>query len=349
MFNPSRNFKKVVLVTGGLGFIASHMVIHLVTKYPEYLIINYDKVDYCSSFEYLKEIESAPNYEFIEGDILNSGLLSVLFQKYKVAWVIHFAAQTHVDNSFNNSISFTKNNVLGTHVLIECCRKANVQKYVHVSTDEVYGESAYDDTGALEHVSLLRPTNPYAASKAAAEHIVLSYYKSYNFPCIITRSNNIYGPHQFPEKVVPKWICLLEKGWKLPVHGDGSHRRAYLYVKDVVDAYDTVLHKGVIGEVYNISSDTEYSNIQLAQFLLKKYGRKVEDVLEFVEDRIVNDERYYIIDNKLRELGWTPKTSFEDGITNTIEWYRKTDLEKVWGPQIYVYAFPAHPRVPHKL
>jgi len=336
-----------VMVTGGLGFIGSHMVSHLVLKYPNYRIVNYDKEDYCSSHKLLVDVEGKENYKFVKGDILDRNLVAFVLANEKIDTVIHFAAQTHVDNSFNNSISFTENNVLGTHVLIECCRIAGVTRYIHISTDEVYGESAYNEEGALEHMSKLRPTNPYAASKAAAEHIVLSYHKSWNFPCIITRSNNIFGAHQFPEKVIPKWICLLERNRKIPVHGDGSHKRAYLYVKDVVEAYDTILHKGEIGEVYNISSKTEFSNLELAHMLVRHYGHEnTDEWLEFVEDRRVNDQRYYIIDTKLRDLGWAPKWDFEAGMARTISWYKDTNLVDVWGSEIDIYAFPAHPRVP---
>jgi len=209
-------WEKIVLVTGGCGFVGSNMVLYLVRNYPNYFILNLDKLDYCASTKLLEEIEAAKNYEFVKGDILDASLVSYLLKKHAITHVLHFAAQTHVDNSFGNSLSFSVNNIVGVHTLLECAKAyGKLKLFVHVSTDEVYGESAYSTEGAKEKTHL-QPTNPYAASKAGAEHIVMSYFKSWNFPVVITRSNNIYGPHQYPEKVIPKWICLLDRGKKMP-------------------------------------------------------------------------------------------------------------------------------------
>jgi len=242
------NWQKTILVTGGCGFVGSNMVTHLVRKYPQFFILNLDKLDYCASLKLLTSIENAPNYEFVKGDILDTSLVSFLLRKYNVTALIHFAAQTHVDNSFGNSLQFTTNNVLGVHTLLECSKLyGKLERFVHVSTDEVYGTSAHSGQGAVESQTVLQPTNPYAASKAGAEHIVMSYFKSWKFPVIITRSNNIYGPHQYPEKVIPKWICRLDRGQKCPIHGNGSNQRGFMYVDDVVAAYDLILQKGTIG------------------------------------------------------------------------------------------------------
>jgi dTDP-glucose 4,6-dehydratase len=337
---------KNILITGGAGFIASHMIIHLVKTYPQYLIVNLDKMGYASSERLVDEIQDSPNYKFVKGNILSDDLVMLVLKEYKIDTVMHFAGETHVDNSFGHSLSFTKNNVLGTHTLAECCRQYGVKRFIHISTDEVYGESAYDaSSGAVEHSSLLRPTNPYSASKAAAEHVILSYFKSWKFPVIITRSNNIFGPHQFPEKVIPKWICLLQAGQKCPVHGDGSHLRAFLYVEDVIRAYSLVLHKGEIGQVYNISSNIELSNLDLAKYMVKLFDRDPMDAIQFVEDRAVNDERYHIDDKKVRSLGWSPQVSFDEGMQRTMSWYKDRDLTQIW--ENYNPTFlAAHPHLP---
>jgi len=339
---------KIILVTGGAGFIGSHMVVHLVNAYPSYRVINYDKLDYCSSLKLLSTVNNAANYNFVKGDILDADLVTHVLDEFKVDTVIHFAAQTHVDNSFGNSLSFSKNNILGTHTLLECCKQyGKLQCFIHVSTDEVYGESAYEMIGALE-LTALQPTNPYAATKAGAEHVVLSYFKSWSFPVILTRSNNIYGPYQYPEKVIPKWICLLEQGQPCPVHGDGSNRRSYLYIDDVIAAYDCILHRGTIGEVYNISSSNELSNLQLAEKLIKIYGKTdVQSWRVFVEDRAFNDKRYHIDGTKIRLLGWSPHMDFDQGLNKTIEWYRNTDLTKIWAPKTINAALQPHP-IPSK-
>jgi len=342
---------KNILITGGAGFIASHMVLYLLDKYPDYRIVNFDKMEYSSSLYYLKKAESFPNYEFIKGDINSSDLVNLVLRKYEIDTVLHYAAQTHVDNSFHNSLSFTQNNVLGTHALIEECRSyGGIKRFIHVSTDEVYGESAYNEIHATEHLSLLLPTNPYSATKAAAEHIVLSYYKSYKFPIIITRSNNVYGPHQYPEKVIPKWICLLLQGKKCPIHGNGSNVRAFLYVTDAVRAFDAIIHKGSVGQTYNISSTDEMSNLELCRHLISLFGYTDPDErIEYTEDRKINDLRYFIDDQKVRKLGWTQKVSFDEGIKKTIDWYRNCNLTAIWGDNIVDLALKAHPRVPAKL
>eukprot|EP01095_Lingulamoeba_sp_RSL-Kostka_P012249 TRINITY_DN481_c0_g5_i3.p1 TRINITY_DN481_c0_g5~~TRINITY_DN481_c0_g5_i3.p1 ORF type:complete len:372 (+),score=95.84 TRINITY_DN481_c0_g5_i3:415-1530(+) len=244
------------------------------------------------------------------------------------------SAQSHVDNSFGNSITFTQNNILGTHVLLEAAKIANINLFLHISTDEVYGEAAYEDN--VEEKVVLIPTNPYAASKAAAEFIVKSYRTSFNLPTIITRSNNIYGPHQYPEKIIPKFICRLLEGKKCCIHGDGSNKRNYLYVKDVAEAYDTIVHSGKIGSIYNIGSEFECSNLDVAKYLIKLiiYNNddpnldddsiNYDDHIEYVVDRNVNDKRYAINSEKLKkEMGWSNSVEWINGLKDTIAWYKE--------------------------
>jgi dTDP-glucose 4,6-dehydratase len=339
--------EKVILVTGGCGFVGSHMVIHLVKTYPHYFILNLDKLDYCASTKLLTSIERAPNYEFVKGDILDSSLVSYILAKFKVTSIIHFAAQTHVDNSFGNSLQFTSTNVLGVHTLLECSKLyGKLERFVHVSTDEVYGQSAYSGQGAVESQTVLQPTNPYAASKAGAEHIVMSYYKSWKFPVIITRSNNIYGPHQYPEKVIPKWICRLHRGLKCPIHGDGSNQRAFVYVDDVIIAYDIILHKGTLGEIYNFQSSVEISNLELSNRVIKACGKSGDPAewREFVSDRAFNDQRYHVDGSKLFDLGWKEVITFDDGMKRTVDWYANNDISKIWGEKTATIALDAHPQ-----
>jgi dTDP-D-glucose 4,6-dehydratase len=251
---------------------------------------------------------------------------------------MHFAAQTHVDNSFGNSLSFTTNNTYGTHMLLEACRIANVndtqiERFINVSTDEVYGETSFflkDGEKGLSESAHLDPTNPYSAAKVGAEMICRSYMTSYKIPIIATRGNNVYGPHQYPEKVIPKFILLARKGEKLPVHGDGMGKRSYLFIDDVVDAFIIILHKGVIGETYNIGSLHEYTVLDVAQEVNRFFG--LDDNITFVEDRLFNDRRYFIGSEKINQLGWKEKTSWEKGVQKTIEWYttKNNDLTHYW-------------------
>jgi len=332
---------KNILITGGAGFIASHVVLLLVKKYPHYKIVNYDKLDYCSSLLNIEEIANAPNYKFVKGDIGSADLVNFILKQEKIDTIMHFAAQTHVDNSFGNSLAFTSTNVLGTHVLLEAAKANSIKRFIHVSTDEVYGENDGED--ALEE-KVLEPTNPYAATKAAAEFVVKSYHRSFNLPVIITRGNNVYGPHQYPEKLIPKFICLLHLGRKLTIHGDGSHKRTFVYVEDVARAFETILHKGSIGQIYNIGSNIEKSNLEIGHKLLDLfgYGDKKNDHITFVEDRVFNDKRYAINSAKLKALGWETQMPFDEGLKRTIDWY-KTNMGN-W-PALEI-ALKAHPFTP---
>mmetsp|Transcript_22184 Transcript_22184/g.71530 ORF Transcript_22184/g.71530 Transcript_22184/m.71530 type:complete len:263 (+) Transcript_22184:304-1092(+) len=258
---------------------------------------------------------------------------------------MHFAAQTHVDNSFGNSIQFTRNNILGTHVLLEAAKIHSISKFIHVSTDEVYGEGE-DDAAPMIEDHVLEPTNPYAATKAGAEFLAKSYHRSFHLPIVITRGNNVYGPHQFPEKLIPKFTNQLARGRPVTLHGDGKNTRNFLFVEDVARAFDCILHKGKIGKIYNIGGSNEISNVDVAKTLIKIMGLhdREESLISFVPDRAFNDLRYTIDNSALTALGWTEQVSWEDGLAKTVDWYRKyshryNDIER---------ALVAHPRIESK-
>lgn len=302
------------------------MAILLCQKYPQYHIIVYDNLDYCSCIANLEEVADLPNFKFVKGDIASADLVSYVLKEHHVDTIMHFAAQTHVDNSFGNSFAFTQTNIYGTHVLLEsakCCD--TIRRFIHVSTDEVYGEGENFETDPMSEEHVLEPTNPYAATKAGAEFLVKSYFRSFKLPCLITRGNNVYGPHQFPEKLVPKFTNMLLRNIPLTIHGDGTNTRNFLYVTDVANAFDVILHKGTPGHVYNIGGKNEVSNIQVARDLLKLFGKEDQEkeLITFVEDRKFNDLRYTINSSKLHQLGWEEKMSWSEGLKATTEWYKK--------------------------
>ncbi|KAI7870219.1 hypothetical protein BDF14DRAFT_1775945 [Spinellus fusiger] len=322
---------KSILVTGGAGFIGSFLVRKLVALYPEFHIYVVDKLDYCGSLNNLKTLKGFPNYSFIKGDITSSDFMSFILKEKRIEVIFHLAAQTHVDNSFGDSFEFTKNNVMGTHVMLEAAKVHKVKRFIHVSTDEVYGEVV--NRPDCSEDTILAPSNPYAATKAAAECLVKAYQMSFGLPIMITRSNNVYGPYQYPEKITSKFMCSLLRGGKCYIHGQGHNSRKYLYAADVADALDVIFHKGSVGETYNIGSAFEISNLNLAKRLIGLFGYKEEhynDHLEFVQDRAFNDKRYAVDCSKLENLGWKPRMGFDDGLRKTIEWYRQC-TDKWWG------------------
>lgn len=300
------------LVTGGCGFIGSNFLNIMKEKYPDIEFINIDKVDYCSNIHNVNPGVAT----FVQRNLCNAGFMENLIKEHKFDYVFHFAAQSHVDNSFVSPLGFTMDNTYGTHVLIEMCRRyiPNVE-FIHFSTDEVYGESKTDKP-FTESMGVLRPTNPYSASKAAAEMIVMSYIESFGMNIKILRCNNVYGPNQYPEKLIPKFIRLLKNNEKCTIHGVNSAnvRRAFMHVNDVVDAVDTVWKKGVSGEVYNIASDDEISVMDVTKLIIKtiKDTENYDEWIEYVEDRPFNDKRYYICADKLKALGWSQKKTRED-------------------------------------
>lgn len=333
---------KVVFLTGGAGFIGSNVLMHLVKKYPEYTFINFDKLDYCSSLKNLEEISDLPNYYFVKGDICSADLVMHVFQQHNVDTVMHFAAQTHVDNSFGNSFTFTQNNIMGTHVLLQCAREFKIKRFIHVSTDEVYGEGHHDGRPSLEGSTMLAPTNPYAATKAAAEHLCQSYKISFGLPIIITRGNNVYGPRQYPEKLIPKFCNLMMRDRPLPIHGNGNNLRNFLYAGDAARAFDTILHKAEVGSVYNVGGSNEKTVREITTEVLKAFGRSDNwsTWTKTVADREFNDFRYHIESSKLKALGWEEQVTFAEGMATTIEWYKTNSRN--W--ENFEAALVAHPR-----
>ncbi|KAK5663944.1 hypothetical protein OQA88_156 [Cercophora sp. LCS_1] len=332
-FTPLPNVKNI-MITGGAGFIACWLVRHLTLTYPQaYNIVSFDKLDYCSSLNNTRALNGKRNFTFYQGDITNPSEVVDCLERHSIDTIFHFAAQSHVDLSFGNSYGFTHTNVYGTHVLLESAKKVGtIQRFIHISTDEVYGEVRDDDDDLLES-SILAPTNPYAASKAAAEMLVHSYQKSFKLPAIIVRSNNVYGPHQYPEKIIPKFTCLLARNQPMVLHGDGSPTRRYLYAGDAADAFDTILHRGQLGQIYNVGSFDEISNLTLCSKLLKEMGISDDDAARYIKythDRPFNDHRYAVDGTKLRNLGWEQKTNFAEGLKTTVEWYKRFG-ERWWG------------------
>jgi dTDP-glucose 4,6-dehydratase len=314
-----------VLITGGCGFIGSNSLTYLANKYTNVEFVNLDKLDYCSS-ENNVEIKDKSKYTFYKGNINDTELTGKILRDHKIDTIIHFAAQTHVDNSFGNSVHFTEDNVLGTHNLLEVVKAyGQVKRFIHISTDEVYGEVSDDHVGCDEESSLLNPTNPYAATKASAEFVVRSYIHSFKLPIIITRGNNVYGSHQYPEKLIPRFILLLLANQKCTIHGEGTAKRNFIHVSDTARAIESILLHGKIGEIYNIGTNNEYTVKDIASILINKLkpNDKLEDWITFTKDRNFNDQRYNVRSSKLSQLGWSELTKFDDGINKTIEWYRQ--------------------------
>ncbi|THU62010.1 hypothetical protein C4D60_Mb01t00640 [Musa balbisiana] len=313
---------KNILITGAAGFIASHVANRLVWNYPEYKIVVLDKLDYCSNLNNLNLSRSSPNFKFVKGDIGSADLVNYLLITESIDTIMHFAAQTHVDNSFGNSFEFTKNNIYGTHVLLEACKvTGQIRRFIHVSTDEVYGETDEDAVVGNHEASQLLPTNPYSATKAGAEMLVMAYGMSYGLPVITTRGNNVYGPNQFPEKLIPKFILLAMRGQPFPIHGDGSNVRSYLYCEDVAEAFEVILHRGEVGHVYNIGTKREKKVFDVAKDICTLFSLDPDKVIQFVENRPFNDQRYFLDDQKLKNLGWSERTAWDDGLKKTMEWY----------------------------
>ena len=310
-----------LLVTGGCGFIGSNFINYYFPKQKFNRLVNLDALYYCADKNNVDEnIRKNPNYVFVEGNLCDENVIKQILFQHQITHIIHFAAQSHVQNSFEDSLSFTKDNVLGTHILLECVRKYNkVKKIIHVSTDEVYGESmnSIDETHKTEH-SILCPTNPYAATKAGAELIAQSYSHSYKMPIIITRGNNVYGPNQYPEKIIPRFIQLLKEDNKVTIQGEGKSVRGFLHALDTAKAFEFILEKGKIGEIYNIGCDEgmEYSVMDVAKILIKmiKNTEEYDNWIEYIEDRPFNDQRYYISNQKLKDLGWNIEVELIDGL-----------------------------------
>ena len=320
---------KNILVTGGAGFIGSNFINYLLKENDDYKIINIDKLTYAGNLENLKSSEGKKNYTFVKGDICNHELINYIFTKYKINFVVNFAAESHVNRSILGSEVFFRSNVLGTNVLLEASRKFEIEKFVQVSTDEVYGSLGSE--GLFTEETPLHPNSPYSASKASADLMALSFYHTFGLPVVITRCSNNYGPYQFPEKLIPLMIINSINDKKLPVYGDGMNVRDWIYVLDHNKAIRLVMEKGEPGEVYNIGSSSEMKNIEIIKLVLSNLN-KSEELIEFVKDRPGHDRRYAIDSSKIKkEIGWQPEFNFEEAISETIKWYLEN---KSWWERI---------------
>ena len=306
-----------LLVTGGAGFIGSCFIRHELNKHPDYKIINLDALTYCGNIENLKDIETNPNYTFIHGNICDKNLVRSIAEE--VDCIVNFAAESHVDNSIKTPEIFIETNIQGTLNLLQAGKECSIERFLQVSTDEVYGTLGSE--GYFYETTPLAPNSPYSASKAGADMLVRAYKETFGLPVLNTRCSNNYGPYQYPEKLIPFFISKLLKGEKVPVYGDGLNVRDWLYVYDHCEAIDIVLHNGKIGEVYNIGGHNEKTNLEITRLILEAMG-KDENYIEYVKDRPGHDRRYAISNDKItKELGWTPSITFETGIKLTIDWY----------------------------
>jgi dTDP-glucose 4,6-dehydratase len=321
-----------ILLTGGAGFIGSHLTRLFVNKYPEYTIVNLDKLTYAGNLENLKDIEGKPNYHFVKGDITDLSFVQDLFAKYKFTAVLHCAAESHVDRSITDPLAFVTTNVLGTVALLHAAKNAwkddmDGKIFYHISTDEVYG--SLGETGFFTEETRYDPRSPYSASKASSDHFVRAFYHTYKLPVKISNCSNNYGPYHFPEKLIPLCIHNIINNKPLPIYGKGENVRDWLFVEDHARAIDTVFHKGKIGETYNIGGHNEWTNISLVKELCRQMDEKLgrekgtsEQLITYVTDRAGHDLRYAIDATKLKEeLGWMPSLQFEEGIGKTIDWY----------------------------
>ncbi len=344
---------KTVLVTGGAGFIGSNFVRHMLAAHPDYRIINIDALTYAGNLANLQDVEQNPNYRFVKCDIRDAEAVKAVFDSEDIDWIVNFAAESHVDRSIEDPQCFLTTNVLGTQVLLDEAKRRwkthpddkysreyrDGVKYLQVSTDEVYG--ALGKTGMFTEVTPLSPNSPYSSSKASADLFVRAYYETFGLPVNITRCSNNYGPYQFPEKLIPLMINNCLTGKSLPVYGDGMQIRDWLHVSDHCKAIDTVLHKGIVGEVYNIGGNNEKANIEIVKLIIKTVGAS-EELITHVKDRPGHDRRYAIDNTKITtSLGWRPEYTFEQGIKETIEWYlanRKWTEDIVNGDYVNYYG-----------
>jgi dTDP-glucose 4,6-dehydratase len=322
--------RKKVLVTGGAGFIGGNFVQYMVDKYPQYDIYNLDLLTYAGDLTKHRAIEKKKNYYFVKADIADREIIIPLFEKEKFDYIIHFAAESHVDRSIKEPEIFVRTNVLGTQVLLDASKQIDVKKFIHVSTDEVYGELDFDPTTFFTEETSLQPNSPYSASKASSDLLVRAYSETFGLNVNITRCSNNYGPYHFPEKLIPLIISRVVNDQKVPIYGDGKNIRDWLHVNDHCAAIDLVLHKGINGEVYNVGGHNERTNLEVVKTIISILG-KSEELIEFVSDRLGHDKRYAINPSKLEKLGWKPTYTFETGINQTIQWYLEN---KEWWEKI---------------
>ena len=334
--NGSTMTKRTIIITGGAGFIGSHVVRLFVNKYPEYRIINLDKLTYAGNLANLRDVEAMPNYRFVRMDICDFEGVLKLMQEERVDGIIHLAAESHVDRSIHDPFTFARTNVMGTLSLLQSAKiywesleeGYEGKRFYHISTDEVYGALEFDDTLFTEQTSY-NPHSPYSASKASSDHFVRAYHDTYGMPTIVTNCSNNYGPYQFPEKLIPLFINNIRQRKRLPVYGTGENVRDWLYVEDHARAIDLIFHKGKVADTYNIGGFNEWRNIDLIKVIIATVDRVLGnpegyslDLIEYVTDRLGHDARYAIDSTKLsRELGWMPSLQFEEGIERTVRWY----------------------------
>ena len=304
-----------LLVTGGSGFIGCNFIRHMMGKYPSYNIVNLDKLTYAGNPENLRDMESSPRYTFIKGDICDPAAVDAAMKD--ADYVVHFAAESHVDRSIADSSAFIRTNVLGTHMMLEGALKHKVKKFVHISTDEVYGSIM---EGSFKETDILTPSSPYSSSKAGSDLLALSYHITHKLPVMVTRCTNNFGPYQYPEKLIPLFVTNLLEGKKVPVYGTGTNIRDWIYVLDHCKAVDFVLHNGSPGEIYNIGGGAEKTNVEITKKIIKLLG-KDESAIEHVADRPGHDLRYSLDCSKLKKMGWKPEYSFDEALRNTVEWY----------------------------
>lgn len=342
--------KQTILVTGGAGFIGSHVVRLLVQKYPESSIVNLDKLTYAGNLENLTDIADAANYTFVKGDIVDAPFVEQLFEQYQFDGVIHLAAESHVDRSISNPLEFVETNIIGTVNLLNAARKTwgdnfEGKRFYHVSTDEVYG--TLGETGLFTETTAYDPRSPYSASKASSDHLVRAYYHTYGLPVVISNCSNNYGANQFPEKLIPLCINNIKQEKTLPIYGDGKYTRDWLWVNDHARAIDVIYQTGKNGETYNIGGHNEWKNIDLVRLLCQimdeELGRPAgqsEELITFVKDRQGHDRRYAIDASKIAaDLGWKPSVTFEEGLRETVKWYLK---ESTWLERVTSGAYQAY-------
>lgn len=319
--------KTKIAVTGGAGFIGGNFVHYMVSKYPNYMIHNLDSLTYAGDLTKHESIETNDNYHFVKIDITDRHTIMNLFSEENYDYIVHFAAESHVDRSITDPGIFVQTNVIGTQNLLDASKEFGVNKFVHVSTDEVYGELDFDPTTFFTEDTPLQPNSPYSASKASSDLLVRAYHETYKLPINITRCSNNYGPYHFPEKLIPLTISRVLNDEKVPVYGNGQNIRDWLHVQDHCSAIDLVMHEGSNGEVYNVGGHNEKTNLEVVQTIIEALG-KSEELIEFVEDRLGHDKRYAIDPTKLENLGWKPTYNFDTGIAQTIQWY--VDNQKWW-------------------
>jgi dTDP-glucose 4,6-dehydratase len=324
-----------LLITGGAGFIGSNFVHHILDKYPDYKVIVYDKLTYAGNLDNLQDVADDRRYGFVRGDICDMELVEEVVQEHKVDGIVNFAAETHVDRSILEPGSFIQTDVYGTHVLLEAVRKFGLRRMVHISTDEVYGSVV---EGSSVESDNLRPNSPYSASKAGADLMCRAYHVTYGVPVVITRASNNFGAYQYPEKVVPLFITNALDDEPLPLYGDGLNVRDWLYVLDHCEAIDLMLHEGQDGEIYNVGSNNELTNLELTETILELMG-KPKSLIQFVEDRPGHDRRYSLDSTKIRELGWRPHHAFENALEGTVRWYTEN---RWWWEKIKSGAYDSY-------